>query len=119
MLPRKIFLSTKALFSIRAELNSNIIYLENPRNGDMKLHCLYDADNGYYLDYTLDSGKSIKKDSNYLHDLIMKVINPYLGKFHILYCDSFYTSPKLFLSEKQTGATGMVNKRLTERIYRS
>jgi len=50
----------------------------------MKLHCLCDADNDYCLEYTLDSGKSIKKDSNYLHDLIMKMINPYLGKFHIL-----------------------------------
>lgn len=43
-----------------------------------------------------------------IYDLVMRLINPYLGKCHKLFVNNYYTSPILFhdLYQQKTGACG-------------
>ena len=81
----------------------------------IKTFVLTDAATSYCLDFKIFSGK---QDNEKKHEfgksgsIVMKLLKNYLGKNHLLYCDNWYTSPKLFLklAEKGVGALNTVKK---------
>lgn len=70
---------------------------------------LCDSTNGYCSRFEMYHGsQENQSDKGKIYDLVMRLINPYLGKGHKLYVDNYYTSPILFhdLFHRQTGACG-------------
>lgn len=90
-------------------------YIPNKRKRfGIKLFVLCDCKTGMILDFIVYTGKgtNISIDNNEDTGLSSKVIRslmqPYLGKNHILYMDNWYSSPELFswLYDQNTGACG-------------
>lgn len=75
----------------------------------VNLFMLCDSTNGYCSRFEMYHGsQENQSDKGKMYDLVMRLINPYLGKGHKLYVDNYYTSPILFhdLFHRQTGACG-------------
>ncbi|KAG9260037.1 piggyBac transposable element-derived protein 4-like [Astyanax mexicanus] len=79
-----------------------------------KLFVLKDIANGYTCDFTVFADSDPKKTPNGLsYDSVMSLVDPhFLGTGYILYCDSFFTSPALFmdLHKMKVQACGMAKK---------
>ena len=82
----------------------------------IKLFMLCDCDSGMILDFILYTGKAteISRNDNLgvSGAVVKQLIQPYLGKGHVLYTDGWYTSPDLcqFLHEHNTGFVGTVRR---------
>ncbi|XP_028407218.1 uncharacterized protein LOC114529600 isoform X2 [Dendronephthya gigantea] len=73
-------------------------YMKNkPTKWGIKLWVLADSSNGYTIDFNVYIGKS-KHDAPSSHglgyDVVMKLVNPYLGQGYHVYFDNFFSSPK-------------------------
>ena len=73
---------------------------------------------GYIQDFIVYTGTDTTvgiehKDYGKSESIVMSLLEPYLGKGHILYVDNWYTSPALFdvLHKNCTNACGTVKKR--------
>lgn len=99
----------KVWLLIKVDQSLNFKCHVNPQS---RVYALCDSKNGYCLNFSIDPGKTIKKGNDYLYNLVLNLMEPYLNNLHILYTDSYYSSPKLFekLKEEKTGATGMMKK---------
>lgn len=89
-------------------------YIQNkPVKWGIKAFLLCDSSNYYCLDLNLYYGK-VKPNGNNTNNfspterVVINLIEPYLGKGKILYCDNFFTSMKLqkFLISNKTGLIG-------------
>jgi len=111
--PSQCLTFDESMISYKGRAKFKFYIPSKPTKWGLKLHSLNESDSGYCLDFSLDPGKSIKKEKNYLHNLIIKMMEPYLKKYHILFADAYYTTINLFenLYLEQTGLTGMINKR--------
>ena len=73
-----------------------------------------DADNGYCSKLKIYTGKQTALPSVFgiNYDLVMCMLHGYFGRGHVIYMDSYYLSPRLFLDLWQlgVGATGTVRK---------
>ena len=72
-----------------------------------------DSTNNYCLMFDLYTGdRSYENVSEFgkVHDLVFRLLQPYLGKGHHVYMDNWYKSPVIFhnLTLVGTGATGTV-----------
>lgn len=96
----------------RGNLSFRTYNPDKPNKYGMKGYMLCDSDNGYCLKFQLYTGKSSVRPSENgaTYDLVMKLTRGYYGKGHILYCDNYYSSPRLFLDLWGLGmaATGTV-----------
>lgn len=66
---------------------------------------LCDSTNGYCSRFEMYHGsQENQSNKGKINDLVMRLINPYLGKVHKLYVENYYTSPILFhdLFQRQT-----------------
>ena len=69
---------------------------DKPTKWGLKLWVLADSDNGYTVDFNVYTGKNAAKDiSQYglSYDVVMQLMEPYLGQGYHIYLDNFYTSP--------------------------
>ncbi|XP_028418086.1 piggyBac transposable element-derived protein 4-like [Dendronephthya gigantea] len=69
-----------------------------PTKWGIKLWVLADSSNGYTVDFNVYIGKS-KHETPSSHglgyDVVMKLVQPYLGQGYHVYFDNFFSSPKL------------------------
>jgi hypothetical protein len=82
-----------------------------PTKWGIKLWVLADSSNGYTIDFNVYIGKSQHEapSSNGLgYDVVMKLVNPYLGQGYHVFFDNFFTSPKLvqYLFSNRTPSSG-------------
>lgn len=90
----------------------------NPRKRNrfgIKLFVLCDCSTGIILDFIVYTGKSTNyegssPDAGVSAKVIQSLMQPYLGKNHVVYMDNWYSSPSLFdwLYTENTGACGTV-----------
>ncbi len=86
---------------------------DKPTKWGLKLWVLADSDNGYTVDFNVYTGKNAAKDISQhglSYDVVMELMDPYLGQGYHLYLDNFYTSPQLVkdLFSKGTPSVGTV-----------
>ena len=82
-----------------------------PVKWGIKLFALCDSETGAVLKFFVYTGKSNNGESGgATKDIVMNLLEPLLGKGHIVYMDNYYTSPELVAELKlaHTGATGTV-----------
>ena len=74
-------------------------YMKNkPTKWGIKLWVLADSSNGYTVDFNVYIGKSQHEEPSTHglgYDVVMKLVNPYLGQGYHVFFDNFFTSPKL------------------------
>jgi len=111
--PNQYLTVDESMASFKGRSKFKFYIPSKPTKWGFKIHCLCDSKTGYCLNYYIDPGKSAKKEENYTYNLVIKLIKPYLNKFHILTTDSFYSGIPLFekLKNEHTGAIGIINKR--------
>ena len=86
---------------------------DKPTKWGLKLWVLADSDNGYTIDFNVYIAKAAAgetSDEGLGYDVMMKLMQPYLGQGYHLYLDNFYTSNKLVsdLYSQGTPSTGTV-----------
>jgi hypothetical protein len=88
---------------------------DKPDKYGIKLYEICDSENGYCVGFEMYSGINQTPPSNEgkTYDTVMRLIGPYTGVGRILFCDNYYTSPRLFwdLHTMDTGATGTARNR--------
>ena len=76
----------------------------------MKTFKLVDSTNNYCLKFKLYVAIDEPSTSEFrkTHDLVVRLLQEYIGKSYIIFMDNFYSSPYLFyeLKKIQTGAVG-------------
>ncbi len=93
-------------------------YMKNkPTRWGIKLWVLADSSNGYTVDFNVYIGKSQHEEPSTHglgYDVVMKLVNPYLGQGYRVFFDNFFTSPKLvqdlFLKETLSSGTCRVDR---------
>ena len=71
---------------------------DKPTKWGIKIWVLADSDNGYTIDFNVYVGKSAAEETSEHglgYDVVMKLMDPYLGQKYHLYLDNYYTSPQL------------------------
>ena len=104
----------------RAWLEQNVVsppiqYMPaKPVKWGVKVWVLCDSVNGYICTFDVYTGKDTSGATMHAHGLaysiVMKLVQSYLKKGHIIYTDNFYSSPQLFedLRNEGTYASGTV-----------
>ena len=93
-------------------------YMKNkPTKWGIKLWVLADSSNGYTIDFNVYIGKSqheAPSQNGLGYDVVMKLVNPYLGQGYHIYFDNFFTSPKLvqhlFMNGTPSSGTCKINR---------
>jgi hypothetical protein len=93
-------------------------YMKNkPTKWGIKLWVLADSSNGYTIDFNVYIGKSQHEAPSHNglgYDVVMKLVNPYLGQGYHVYFDNFFTSPKLvedlFMNGTPSSGTCKINR---------
>ncbi len=89
---------------------------DKPTKWGVKLWVLADSDNGHTVDFNIYIGKDAAQETSEHglgYDVVMKLMEPYLGQGYHLYLDNFYTSPVLVrdLFLHGTPSTGTVKSK--------
>ena len=83
----------------------------------MKSYQLCD-ETGYCTQYELYTGKKNNiSEFGATYDVCMRLLQPYLGKGHNLFCEYYYTSPTLFHHLSQIHNTGACGTLRTNRKH--
>lgn len=82
-----------------------------PNKYHLKTFKVVDSVTKYCSEFDLYVGAEINEnatDFGQVHDLVMRLVKPYLGKSYIIYMDNWYSSPFLYFNlwQQQTGACG-------------
>jgi len=87
--------------------------LRNKPNSGFLMYGIANSTNGYMLKGEIFTGKDVvpdkdKKESNIIYNRILRLIDRYLDKGHILFVDNFYTTIGIadFLYRRNTGFVG-------------
>ena len=86
---------------------------DKPTKWGFKLWILADSDNGYTYKFQVYTGKRHTKSTNGLgYDVVFDLMKDFLKQGYHLYCDNFYSSPKLFRDLLENGcfSTGTVRE---------
>ena len=99
---------------------------DKPDKYGLKSYELCDADNGYCCIFELYTGASDEPTVyGRTYNVVMGLVGRYTGDGRTLYCDNYYSSPRLFydlhLLIMNTGATGMARNHwgIPEKVKRS
>ena len=71
---------------------------DKPTKWGIKIWVLADSKNGYTIDFNVYVGKAAAEGTSEHglgYDVVMKLMEPYLGQGYHLYLDNYYTSPRL------------------------
>lgn len=76
----------------------------------IKFFLICDYKTGYVLDFVMCSTSGVDNQLKFSDSVVKTLMSKHLGKGHILYTNSFYTSPALcqFLLEQKTQTCGTV-----------
>ncbi|CAB4039704.1 Hypothetical predicted protein [Paramuricea clavata] len=93
-------------------------YMKNkPTKWGIKLWVLADSSNGYTIDFNVYIGKSqheAPSQNGLGYDVVMKLVNPYLGQGYHVFFDNFFSSPKLvqdlFMNGTPSSGTCKINR---------
>ena len=93
-------------------------YMKNkPKKWGIKLWVLADSSNGYTIDFNVYIGKSqheAPSQNGLGYDVVMKLVNPYLGQGYHVFFDNFFSSPKLvqdlFMNGTPSSGTCKINR---------
>ena len=99
----------EGIIAWRGNLSFRVYMSDKPDKFGVNLFMLCDSSNGYCSCFEMYHGsQENQSDRGKIYYLVMRLINPYLGKGHKLYVDNYYTSPILFhdLCQHQIGACG-------------
>ncbi|XP_062570286.1 piggyBac transposable element-derived protein 4-like [Saccostrea cucullata] len=99
----------EGMIAWRGNYSFRVYMPDKPDKFGVKLFMLCDSSNGYCSRFEMYHGTQENvSNKGKIYDLVMRLMNPYLGKGHKLYVDNFYTSPILFhdLFQRRTGACG-------------
>lgn len=69
---------------------------QKPQKWGIKLWVLADSSNGYVVAFEVYTGATENVQHGLAYSVVMKLMAPYVGLWHRLYVDNFYTSPLLF-----------------------
>ncbi|XP_052269913.1 piggyBac transposable element-derived protein 4-like [Dreissena polymorpha] len=99
----------------RGNLHFKVYHKNKPVKYGLQAYMLCDASTGYCLKFHLYTGKTFRQNiletgHGRTYDLCMHLLKGYFGKGHIMYCDNYYSSPRLFVDlwELGVGALGTV-----------
>lgn len=110
--PNQALAIDESMVAWRGNLSFRVYSPDKPVKYGLKAYVLCDSENAYCLRFKLYTGKkSVQPSENgATYDLIMDLMRNYFEKGHILYCDNYYSSPRLFMDlwVLGTGATGTV-----------
>lgn len=99
----------EGMIAWRGNLSFRVYMPDKPDKFGVKLFMLCDSSNGYCSRLEIYHGTQQQpSEKGKIYDLVMRLINPYLGAGYKLYVDNYYSSPYLFhdLYQRQTGACG-------------
>ena len=98
----------------RGNLHFRVYNPDKPTKYGIKTYMLCDSENGYCSKLQIYTGKNNSPPSAFgiTYDLVMFMLHGYFGRGHVIYMDSYYSSPRLFfyLWQLGVGATGTVRK---------
>ena len=104
----------EAMVAWHGKLSFRVYSPDKPVKYGLKAYVLCDADNAYCLKFKLYTGKQsvAPSENGATYDLVMDLMRNHFDKGHVLYCDNYYTSPRLFMDLWMlgTGATGTVRQ---------
>lgn len=89
----------------RSRIDFKVYNKDKPIKYGMKMFMLCDAETGYALRMIPYTG-----DPNTVQEFVMRLMEPYLGKWHTVYMDRYFTIPTVFdlLWDQNTRAVGTV-----------
>ena len=101
----------EGLVPYRGRIHFRVYNPAKPHKYGIKSYQICDSDNNYCLCFELYTGVSSGEVSakGKIYDLVIRLMEPFFFKNHILFMDNYYSSPTLFMdlmTEKETGATG-------------
>ena len=111
-IPHQALAIDESMVAWRGNLSFRVYSPDKPIKYGLKAYMLCDAVNAYCLKFKLYTGKqSVQPSENgATYDLVMDLLRNYFEKGHKLFCDNYYSSPRLFMDlwYLGTGATGTV-----------
>nr|XP_022290940.1 piggyBac transposable element-derived protein 4-like [Crassostrea virginica] len=112
--PHQALAIDESMVAWHGNLSFRVYSPDKPIKYGLKAYMLCDAENAYCLKFKLYTGKSSVRPSENgaTYDLVMDLLRNYYEKGHILFCDNYYSSPRLFMDLwiLGTGATGTVRQ---------
>ena len=104
----------EGMIPYRGQVHMKVYAPDKPNKYGLKMYELCDSSNAYCCKLELYTGKTNEESvRGKTHDLVMRLMQPYLHKGHTLYVDNYYSSPTLFndLYQNGTTATGTARNR--------
>lgn len=112
--PKKQLSIDERMVATKARTGMTQYMKAKPTKWGIKLFVLADSSNGYTCDFNIYTGKSrLASGLGLSFDSVVALMRPsFLGSGYHLYCDNFYTSPKLFrhLLSLNFGACGTIRE---------
>jgi hypothetical protein len=108
----------------RGNLHFRVYSPDKPKKYGMKAYMLCDSSNAYCTKFELYTGKAANPPSAFgiTYDLVMRLMEGYLGHGYHLYTDNYYTSPQLvyelFLQSTQACGTMRTNRKGTPKALK-
>jgi hypothetical protein len=108
----------------RGNLHFRVYSPDKPMKYGIRAYMLCDSSNGYCSKLELYTGKSPDPPSacGLTYDLVIRLLQGYLGKGYHLYVDNYYSSPQLFydlfLQSTRACGTLRVNRKGTPQVLR-
>ena len=97
----------------RGKVSFRMFIPNKPVRYGMKLYCLCESSSGYIVKFRYYTGADRgNPETNHGPNVVKELMEPYLGKGHTVFTDSFFTTVPLFefLKEHDTLACGTVQK---------
>jgi hypothetical protein len=111
-LPSRDLVLDEAMVAYKGRSSIKQYIPSKPHRWGYKVWCL--ASNGYLVRFEVYEGKELHPSGRGVtYDTVMRMVQPYEGKQHVLYIDSWFTSAKLLdaLQQRGTRACGTVQRK--------
>ncbi|WAR15686.1 PGBD4-like protein [Mya arenaria] len=93
----------------RGNLAFSVYSPNKPIKYGLKAYMLCDSVSGYCLRFNLYTGRRVSLPSEHgtIYDLVMDLLRGRFGQGHVLFCDNYYSSPRLFMDLWELGVTAV------------
>ena len=106
----------------RGNLSFRVYNPDKPVKYGIKEYMICGSGNGYCSKIRLYTGRSNQpvSDKGRTYDLVMDMMSGYCGRNHVLFCDNYYSSHRLFIDLWQlgVGATGTVRQKGVSQVIK-
>jgi hypothetical protein len=123
--PTKNIAIDEGMIPWRGNLHFRVYSPDKPMKYGMRVYLLCDSSNAYCCKLEMYTGKSTTPPSAFglTYDLVLRLMQGYLGKGYHLYVDNYYTSPQLFyelfLQSTRACGTMRVNRKGTPKALKN